>query len=521
LQVKTARAEQAIQTAPLPPADVVVVGAGLGGLGAALELARQGVKVIVLEQHNLPGGFATSFVRGRFEFEPSLHQMPAPLPNSDTVSVKDYLLKEARLDLEVAEVPEAYRLILKGSGVDVQVPFGIEAVIELVEERVPGSRKSVTRYFDLCREVLETLTYLDLHREDLKRKELLANHRSFLSTGGYTVQQVTDAVGVPPGAQEILYAYWCFLGVPAGRLSFTLWGAMLYTYLASGAFIPRSRSHGLASAMVQRIEELGGRVEYNRRVAEIGVRQGKVREILTAGGYRVVAKQVICNLSPSLVFNRLIAPRSEVPRRARRLINARRHGAGTFVVYLGLNRSHQELGLNHYSYFISPHMDTERIYEATGRLAPPLMQASVCLNGAVADCSPPGTSIVSLTCCFQPQVWEQVSPRDYFNTKTEIARAMISQFENAVGARLSDHIEEIEIATPVTFQRYTGAYRGVVYGYEPEPWDSLVPRAMALEKENYLEGLQFCGGFSSRCHGYGSSILSGRAAARRTLAGMS
>jgi prolycopene isomerase len=483
--VKTALAEQPIQPTPLPSADVVVIGAGLGGLSAALELARQGVKVLVLEQHNLPGGLATSFVRGRFEFEPSLHQMPAPLPHSNTVSVKNYLLEEAGLDLEVAEVPEAYRLILKRSGVDVRVPFGIEAVIDLVEERVAGSRKSVTRYFALCREVLETLTYLDLHREDLNRKELLANHRSFLNTGGYTVQRVTDAVGVPPRAQEILYAYWCFLGVPAGRLSFTIWGAMLYTYLASGAFVPRSRSHELASAMVQRIEALGGRVEYNR------------------------------------VFNRLITPSSEVPRRALRLINARRHGASAFVVYLGLNRSHQELGLNDYSYFIAPHMDTERIYEATGRLEPPLMQASVCLNSAVADYSPPGTSIVSLTCCYQPRVWEQVSPQDYFNTKTEIARGMIAQFENAVGVRLSDHIEEIEIATPVTFQRYAGAYRGVVYGYEPEPWDSLVPRAMALEKENYLEGLQFCGGFSSRCHGYGGAILSGRATARRTLAGMS
>ena len=71
----------------------------------------------------------------------------------------------------------------------------------------------------------------------------------------------------------------------------------------------------------------------------------------------------------------------------------------------------------------------------------------------------------------------------------------------------------------MSFQRYTGAYRGVVYGYEPEPWDSLIPRALALDKESFFEGLQFCGGFSSRCHGYGGSILTGRAAAGRTLQG--
>ena len=502
-------------------ADVVVVGAGLGGLGAGLELARQGAKVLVLEQHNLPGGFATSFVRGRFEFEPSLHQMPSPLPDSRSVSVRNYLLKEAKLDMEVAEVPEAYRLILTERSVDVRVPFGIQAVIDLVEAEVPGSRPAVARYFDLCREVLDTLTYLDQNREDLNKKELLAHHRDFLNTGGYTVQQVTDAVGVPPGAQEILYPYWCFLCVPASRLSFTLWGAMLYTYLASGAFIPRSRSHGLASAMVQRIEELGGRVEFNQQVTGIGVHGRKIREIQTARGERIRTERVICNASPSLAFNRLVKPQKEVPRRARRLINARRHGVSTFVVYLGLNKAPEELGLDAYSYFISPHMDTESIYESTGRLEPPLMQASVCLNSAIPDCSPPGTAILSLTCCYQPHVWEQVSPQDYFGTKTEIARAMITQFEDAVGVKLSGNVEEIEIATPVTFQRYTGAYRGVVYGYEPDPWDSLVPRALALEKENFFKGLQFCGGYSSRCHGYGGSILSGRAAARRTLEAMS
>ena len=53
--------------------DAVIIGAGNGGLIAATELAMNGVNILLLEQHNLPGGFASSFVRGRFEFETSLH----------------------------------------------------------------------------------------------------------------------------------------------------------------------------------------------------------------------------------------------------------------------------------------------------------------------------------------------------------------------------------------------------------------------------------------------------------------
>lgn len=55
--------------------DVIVIGAGNGGLAAAATLAEKGKKVILFERHNIPGGCGTSFRRGRFEFEVALHQL--------------------------------------------------------------------------------------------------------------------------------------------------------------------------------------------------------------------------------------------------------------------------------------------------------------------------------------------------------------------------------------------------------------------------------------------------------------
>jgi phytoene dehydrogenase-like protein len=49
--------------------EAIVIGAGNGGLTAATALAQKGVKTLLLERHNIPGGSATSFCRGRFEFE--------------------------------------------------------------------------------------------------------------------------------------------------------------------------------------------------------------------------------------------------------------------------------------------------------------------------------------------------------------------------------------------------------------------------------------------------------------------
>ena len=55
--------------------DVIVIGAGNGGLASAVTFANEGKKVLILEKHNVPGGYATSFKRGRFEFEASLHEL--------------------------------------------------------------------------------------------------------------------------------------------------------------------------------------------------------------------------------------------------------------------------------------------------------------------------------------------------------------------------------------------------------------------------------------------------------------
>ncbi|MCA9928872.1 MAG: NAD(P)/FAD-dependent oxidoreductase, partial [Anaerolineales bacterium] len=60
--------------------DVVIIGAGLGGLSAAGYLAKAGRKVLVLEHHTVPGGYAHEFRRGKFRFEVALHALDGAAP---------------------------------------------------------------------------------------------------------------------------------------------------------------------------------------------------------------------------------------------------------------------------------------------------------------------------------------------------------------------------------------------------------------------------------------------------------
>jgi phytoene dehydrogenase-like protein len=499
--------------------DCVVIGAGNGGLAAAAQLAAKGVHVLLLEQHNLPGGFASSFVRGRFEFEASLHEFCDVGPPTAKGSVRKFLEDEIGVYLDWVEIPEAYRLILTdpGENLDVTMPYGVQDFIDAIEREVPGSRESVTNYVNLCQEVVEAITYIGQSKGNPDRSVLTKKYANFLKTCPYTADEVARALKIPERAQKILHAQWTYIGPPTSRLNFTVYGAMLYKFLITSAYIPRQRSHEFALALDARIRELGGDVEYNTRAEKILVDDGRVVGVVTSKGDRIETGHVISNASPTLVYNRLISPRAAVPEIAFRECNARVNGVAGFVVYLGLDATLEELGLDEYSYFVYANMDTDAMYDTFETLDAPKVQAVLCLNNALPDCSPPGTSIVSITTLYQPKVWKDVDPQDYVRAKNRIASDLVADLERATGAPIREHIEEFEVATPQTYARYTGSYNGIIYGYEPESWDSLIPRMMSMQDDHHFDGLEFCGGYAFRCHGYSSSFMSGQTAALLTF----
>ena len=66
--------------------DVVIVGAGIGGLATGSMLAQQGRKVLVLDRHTKPGGYATNFERDGFTFDVALHALNGATPGTPPIN---------------------------------------------------------------------------------------------------------------------------------------------------------------------------------------------------------------------------------------------------------------------------------------------------------------------------------------------------------------------------------------------------------------------------------------------------
>ena len=220
--------------------DAVVIGAGNGGLVAAIRLLQGGAKVLVVEKHNLPGGFATSFRRGRFEFEASLHELNdfGPADNGgDVRALFDALGVTDKI--EWTPIPEAYRVIARKEKLDVTMPFGVKAFIDKMEKEVPGSRLSTERFFQLADDTRAAQKYTNERNGVVESSVMVKEYGNYVRTGSYSVNEVLDSIRMPKKAQDIIRAYWCYLGAHCDDLSFSHYASMVIRYISRGAMMPK------------------------------------------------------------------------------------------------------------------------------------------------------------------------------------------------------------------------------------------------------------------------------------------
>ena len=135
--------------------DVIIIGGALAGLSAALTLAPKHFKILVLEQHNLPGGVATSFVRDGVEFEVALHEMMSIGTKEEPLKVRKFL-EDSNVNVDWIRLPNAYRFV--EPGVDVQIHSGINGDFSVPAKDIASAcndtdgsiYNELMRFFKLC-----------------------------------------------------------------------------------------------------------------------------------------------------------------------------------------------------------------------------------------------------------------------------------------------------------------------------------------------------------------------------------
>lgn len=495
--------------------DVVVIGAGLGGLASAAFLAKEGKRVLLLERHYVPGGYATSFLRGRFEFEISLHELSG-LGDEKNPGPLWRMFKELGVTekVEFLPIPDFYRCVLPD--VDIVLPKGREEYEAVLCERFPHDAEGIREFTDIMFKFAEEA--LRANRMGMKA---VAEHPeefpTLLTYFGRSLKEVRDPLIKDPALRTVLDVICGYYCNPPSRLSFLIYALGTVSYIRFGPWHVKGRSQALSQAFMDRIEEMGGEVWLRNGARRILVEGDRVRGVVAQDGTEIACPVVVSNANPYLTCLELIG-RENTPDWYLRRLGAWSGGASTVNLYLGVDCSHRDLGLANHETFYSEGYDVDGDWMRmkAGEVMEPSDIAVTAYDAVDDEFSPPGTS--SLVCTFIAfaEPWLRLPPERYFETKRRVAERALELAER-VAPGLRDHIEVIEVATPLTNMRYSRNPAGSIIGFDETFTGS---GAVRMPAEGPLRGLYFSGAWVNIGGGYEPSLYSGFLTAGRVLRDM-
>jgi phytoene dehydrogenase-like protein len=495
---------------------VVVIGAGLGGLCSAAYLARAGLPVTVVERRPKVGGYATSFQRGRYTFEVSLHG--STLRGEALQSIFEDL--NIRTKLELAPLPELYRLL--GGAVELVVPQrDPDAYIELLGRHFPQEAEGTRRFVCTMLDIIEETNRLQRGWGKIFKPLFPLRYPQIWRWREATLAEMIAAFVKDPRLANLLGGLWSYFGLPPTRLSALYYAAGSGEYLKYGSYYVKPRSSQLSRLLEEAVLENGGRVITGVSVSHMHLEGDRVAAVALSDGRRIAAETVISNISPQAMTARLLPERMKGDPRLQHY-HRYRPSLSAFIVWLGLNRSLPP-ELDGAEYHINLPEGPEAEYQAarTGDVRHGAFTVTL-YDNILADYSPPDTTTLSIVFLCAYEHWRPFSAdyarglkSVYEEEKQRWTEILIQRAEQWVFPGLSTAIEVKASATPLTCERYTGHPEGAIYGYEQGTDNAFISR---VTPRTAIAGLYLSGAWSFPGGGFPGVLRSGQAVYQAVMA---
>ncbi|MDA3892939.1 MAG: NAD(P)/FAD-dependent oxidoreductase [Salinivirgaceae bacterium] len=465
--------------------DIIVIGAGLGGLFAAAKLAKEGKKVLVIEQHDRPGGCATTFKRKEFTMEVGLHEMDG----LDASDLKVKFFKDLGIfdEVEFLKVPEFYHFI-NGEN-EFTMPHDPEKAIELLITKFPEEEQGITSYFQ---KLLNS-----------KKKNIDADHVE------QNVGEYLDSIISNNDLKLILLGNLGYFHDDPYSLSLSYYTAAQGRYFKGGGNFIKGGSQQLSNYMVNFIKANNGEVLLNTMATSIITDNNKAigvtykpKEKPDTETIEAFADEIIANASIPAVANNLL-PKKHGGDLALQCKNMP-IGASLLTVYFGFKKSLKDCGSKYYSYFVYDELVKSQADILPNNKGDFKNRSFTFVDYSQVDSqlAPKGKSVGAVCCVDYPKDWENLDKDTYKAKKEKVAQIFINKLEKII-PEFKDNIEYYEVGTSKTVGRYILTPECAVYGFAQTPENVMKPKIETIENLHFASAWTKIGG------GFSGAIYSG------------
>jgi prolycopene isomerase len=488
--------------------DVIVIGAGIGGLVTATQLAAKGLKPLVLERYLIPGGSAGYFERDGYRFDVGA-SMIFGFGQQGTTNLLTRALAAVGQSIETIPDPVQVNYHLPND-LAVRVHRDYEQFLAELIARFPHERQGIRKFYDDCWGVFNCLNRMELLSLEEPRYVArvfwqhplaclgLARHLPF-NVGSLARRHLRD----PELLRFIDMECYCWSVVPAAKTPLINAGMVFSDRHYGGVNYPQGGVGTIAQSLATGLINHGGRVQYKSRVIRILTDQGRAVGVKLATGETYWAERVVSNATRWDTFGALLD--EPLPKTEQRWQRRYQRSPSFLSLHLGVDATAIPADSDCHHILLEDWDCLEDPYGTVFVSIPTLLDPSL---------APSDRHIVHTFTPSWLHDWDNLTHSQYQAQKQAKANEVIARLERLFPG-FENAIDHCSIGTPRSHRRFLGRRDGT---YGPMPMRQLPGLLTMPFNRTAMPGLYCVGDSTFPGQGLNAVAFSGFACAHRIAA---
>ncbi len=461
-----------------PSYDIVIIGAGVGGLTAGALLSKAGFSVCILEKEPHVGGYLAGFRRKDFRFDTAIHWLNQCNPDGLVSRLFDAIGSD-----HPNAVPQQRIRRYKGEKFDYLLTNNPDEWRDQLVQEFPHEKAGIHRFFKAAKKLGKSFkNYSAIFRseETMGLLERIKNKRRLLEFVIPFIPFITYSgeKGLKKGLNKFfkdeaihrIFSSEVELLACLVPIGWAYYGDFQSPPKGGGQVIPEWLEHV--------IEFYGNPVNCSCAVKEILLQEKTVKGVRfdhRGASHQVACKYVIAANDVETLYERMLPP-DVIPASMKKKLRQAEMYSSSVTVSIALDCTPGQLGFNQELVHIASehagfddHQSGDPLKSEISILAPSLRDQSLAPEGqgTLTLFMPAYMDFNNNWMTEKDEAGNYVRNKAYQQLKTEIAELIIRRVEEKVAPGLRSHILFYEVATPVTHHRYTGNKNGTMMGAKP------------------------------------------------------